>query len=131
MSEAINIGAFSEALNNKMDLDMGNIPIVTKKNVTSFPMPNSRYDNLTLGASGVKYTAPANGYLVIDGTINANGRIKIASGLVVSGVIGGGSTNHAAGCFIPCKSGDEVVFLYSGLGDIAVRFVYAEGEGTV
>ena len=32
MSEAINTGAFSEALNYKLDLDVNNLPTETKKN---------------------------------------------------------------------------------------------------
>lgn len=49
----INIGAITEALNDKVDLD------------SSWGEPSTTYDDLTLGASGTTYTAPADGYVKV------------------------------------------------------------------
>lgn len=49
----INIGAIAEALNNKVDLD------------SSWELPGVQYEDLTLGASGTQYTAPADGYIML------------------------------------------------------------------
>lgn len=45
--------------------------------ISGWAMPSSRYINLTLGASGASYTAPANGWIGVSASANQNGWISI------------------------------------------------------
>ena len=93
-------------------------------------MPSSRYIDLTLGASGSTYTAPANGWLFLmkrtaDQSQNirfiCNGREDIAWG--------SGIKNTDVISLFPVCSGDVVTIKYSAEGRVSFfRFIYANGE---
>ena len=96
--------------------------------------PSSRYINLTLGASGSTYTAPANGWF----TMNA---VKPNAGQVILECtpkhIGGSRYVPAGGSFVTSSSlvqaGDIVTLAYDGTISFNVAgtgfwFVYAEGS---
>ena len=95
-----------------------------KSTISGWSMPSSRYIDLTLGASGSTYTAPANGWvqLVIDS--NANGFLSIDNnyfqGCGISSYIGGK---------VPMRKGQIFYINYNGyIRTIEFRFIYAEGE---
>ena len=94
--------------------------------------PSSRYEDLTLGASGTEYTAPANGrffiyknaggtnqYVTLTNTSCAN--MQTHFWVPISG----------AGCanYIEARKGDVVKITYTASGATNYfRFIYAEGE---
>ena len=97
-------------------------------------MPSGRYIDLTLGASGSTYTAPANGKFVI---------AKLATGIqdvVIDLFPINGVGTRCVACISPganwtcaasmdCKKGDSVKVFYSAGGDLNnFRFIYAEGD---
>ena len=90
-------------------------------------MPGKKYINLTLGASGTVYTAPANGYFTLAKMANngqhiymSNGRISVQSWVSTTGYIQS---------FLPVQKGDSLNIGYTATGDTAFfRFVYAQGE---
>lgn len=92
---------------------------------------SNRYIDLTLGASGESYTAPAEGWLVLN---------KLSSGTSYQFVqfyntknadrrIGAATTNNAYLCAtMPLAKGDRVLVEYSATGDTKLfRFIYANG----
>lgn len=93
--------------------------------------PSSHYIDLTLGASGTTYTAPANGWIVFDGTgssshwqLTNQTRSMTATWLYAQSV-------YAAHGFLPVVKGDVVKINYSSGKPSSsgyFRFVYAEGE---
>lgn len=93
-------------------------------------MPSSRYINLTLGASGATYTAPADGYVYFErGATSGNKYISLfntSSGMSSAGITISGISN--AKIFLPVKKSD--VFRVDYTADTAnptFRFIYAEG----
>ena len=93
--------------------------------------PSSTYEDLTVGASDTKYTAPANGWFavtaqVVNSTSNYVSYVDHSSG----GRITCTSTGYSyGGALVPCQKGQWILFHYeSSVGGRKVRFVYAEGE---
>ena len=116
-----------------------------KEQITSWSFPSSKYTDLTLGASGTKYTAPANGWFNFFG-VGASINAKCALGMYISN---NGETIHTTPrsviqyvhgttvCFgmFPVKKGDIVVlnyenitFSYGNYNNLGLKFIYAEGE---
>ena len=104
-----------------------------KSTISGWSMPSSRYIDLTLGANGSTYTAPANGYYCLYG----NGGIKGDFAINLENV-----TSHFRECilgnnwadwvstYIPVKKGDIVKLLYNNvtMSSHDFLFIYAEGE---
>ena len=92
--------------------------------------PSSRYEDLTLGANGTEYVAPANGYFLIDkattGNQHANFENVTRNFRITNQPYGTGVT---IGILLPAQKGDIVKLYYSAAGTTnAFRFIYAEGE---
>ena len=100
-------------------------------------MPSGKYIQLTLGSTGTRYIAPANGWFQFNGyatlpggvvsLIHHNKKLKIQS------TIGQGGNTYLRTC-LPCNAGDVVRAEYYDLdttkdADITgLFFVYANGE---
>lgn len=119
----IDVGAISEALNNKVDLNQLNTSEAGLEYGSSWSMPSSRYIELTLGASGTTYTAPANGWfyaqcggsVVLINTTKSNYSIYSS----YNGWQGGQTT-------IPCQKNDVIRFEYNSSSYLVLKFIYAE-----
>lgn len=105
---------------------------VVPNTIAGYAMPSNRYIDLTPGASGTSYIAPADGWIAFAKKITATGQFVCLSnnttGMATMGCNGSDSSGSNASCFIPCKKGDEVVTCYSAGGDVlALKFIYAKG----
>ena len=101
-----------------------------KTEVSSWPMPSSKYINLTLGTSGATYTAPNNGYLVLAKTSTGAGQYILLDNTSVgmSAQIIAQSASQQIMTYIPAKKGDSLQISYStGGATNAFKFIYAEG----
>ena len=99
--------------------------------LSGMSMPSNKYIDLTLGASGSTYTAPANGWLILNKIATSVGQeIRLTNqsnqlrGYAIAAI-----TSAALDTMIPCRKGDTIYIYYSAAGSVEdFRFVYAEGE---
>lgn len=122
-------GITTEALNNKIDIDLGNATTTTKKTVVGWSMPSNMY--IEVSHSNGTYTAPANGYFQM--SVNINDRQRYAyCGIDASGIYskewGNEYTTDDFRFFIPVKKGDVINYGLSGGSWNYARFIYAQGE---
>lgn len=95
-------------------------------------MPSNRYINLTPGANGTSYIAPADGWIAFAKKLTATGQfVGLSNNTIGMSTMGCNASDGSGGntsCFIPCKKGDKVVTWYSAGGDfLTLKFIYAEG----
>ena len=92
-------------------------------------LPSSNYDDLSLGASGTAYTAPANGWVVFGKAASAAGQyINLSSGVNVVQVVSYASGNILSIC-LPVLKGKTFRASYTVAGATnSFRFIYGEGE---
>lgn len=133
MSNEINVGAISEALNNKVDLNQLNTNEQGLEYVSGIPMPSDRYVDLTLGASGSSYTAPANGWVLCSKRLGANEGLFLLSQNSQGQRLCEYSVRTPSlsdqGGSIPVKKNQRFFVYYDGTGAVEFfRFVYAEGD---
>lgn len=121
------------ALNNKTDTDLANVTDTGTSTGAGWAMPSNSYVNLTLGASGTAYTAPANGYYYWRGNVSNNG-YPFAMYIDENGSDGFGvmlrspDTSQVA-CYLPVKKNDVMKVQYNGVKSTAYfRFYYAQGS---
>ena len=105
-----------------------------KAEVSGWSMPSNKYINLTLSASGSKYTAPANGYFLVSGNGGSN-NAYVDMENTTAGLLGvlPYTTNSNIGLrsFVPASKGDVISISYSnnfGSKGKSLIFVYAQGD---
>ena len=129
--EDINLKADRDELNFYARKDLSNLTAEGKSYGSGLSMPSSRNIDLTLGASGSSYTAPANGWFVINKKTNAQNQyvymgctensMRVSNRVYLSDVF--------IELFLPAKKGDVVKVTYSAGGELSYfKFIYAEGE---
>lgn len=114
----IDYGQILEALNNKVDLS------------GSWSAPSTNYIDLTLGASGTTYTAPADGYYTIDKKAGASGAFLDLDNTTSHHIRITAQATDAANwqrVFVPARKGDIVQVFYNSTGETNhFRFIYAQ-----
>lgn len=94
-------------------------------------MPSGKYINLTLGASGSTYTAPANGYFYIAKNSGANNQYLTMGGNGVYTRANVATSGNTAVEFVPVKKDASILINYNLSGTTnTFRFIYAEGENS-
>lgn len=100
-------------------LDYNNIKYIAHQG-----FPSDKYINLTLGASGSNYTAPADGYFCFYSANVCNSRINNIYRLIGSTVIG--ASGYVNFNTLPVSRGDVCAVAYSQSGEL--RFFYSNGS---
>ena len=124
-----------ETAHNYLELNIGSGLAITDGKLTATGgagMPSNKYIDLTLGASGTTYTAPANGYYAIDKTAGDEFQYvaltNTTAGMAIIQHAGNSNKYHCAG-FIPVRKGDILVVTYGATGTTDYfKFIYAEGS---
>lgn len=112
------------------DTDLSNVNNTGKSTSAGWAFPSTTWVDLTLGASGAQYTAPANGYFIlyisqlstagyVNG-INQDSKYQLESRVTMQGV--------GVSSVIPARAGERVNFYYDAIGTVIFRFIYAEGS---
>ena len=128
----VDIDEIATDLNGKADVDLTNVNNSGTSRGAGWTMPSNTYINLTLGASGTTYTAPANGWIVAYNENSSAGGVVLLntnSYLRITTSPYAGFSDGSA--FIPCKKNDVVQLLYTGTFGSTngwLRFVYAVGS---
>lgn len=114
---------------SKADTSLANLSTAGKSLASGLGMPSDRYINLTLGASGSVYTAPANGYVFFSKVSNAAGEwIQFAIPLVYYNQIVS-SGIHPMNFVHPVFKNTSFKINYNATGSTEqFRFIYAEGN---
>ena len=101
-----------------------------KPTVSGWAMPSNKYINLTVGASGTTYTAPANGlFCAYCHMTNTNAFLDMNVGGIYNVRIKDSAWNSSdVAQIIPVKKGSVLHLVYSGVNFYSFRFIYAEGE---
>lgn len=138
-----NIIVAGQALTDIADLKNGvGYSNAGKEAIVSWSMPSTRHDDLTWGASGSTYTAPANGWF--QARARSKGTTKITyitlfneTTLLTSSCsvyLPNTSSQYTVQTYIPVKKGQTVDLNYdlaSTVDNNVIRFIYAEGEKNV
>lgn len=124
-------GIKAETINNKADLDLSNVNSTGKSNVSNWSAPSDSYDELTLGASGDTYTAPADGWFTLNKLTNATNQyanlVNETNGLNITNNQPASGSNVRI-C-LQASKGQVVKCSYTAGGTtLWFRFVYAKGE---
>ena len=94
-------------------------------------MPSNRYIDLTLGASGSTYTAPANGWFTLHKGANSVGQYVYmnTTGIDIGTCFNVSSGTDIPSYFLPVKAGDTVKIDYTLGGETKqFRFIYSQGD---
>ena len=116
-------------LNAKANTSANNFSSAGKKILSALSMPSAtKYTDLTLGASGAIYTAPATGWFLIDKSANDQEYVYIGS---TSGAAFTLSSSGLQGicATIPVSKGKTISISYNASRQTnRFRFIYATGE---
>ena len=128
--KSVNIETVADSIVNS---NMYNISSVGRSFISGIGMPSSKYEELTLGASGTTYSAPANGYVFIDKKSTAASQyvyIEVYdTGLKYRDVIYVPDTAENVVLRLPVLKGDRFVIYYTANGATNhFKFIYAQGE---
>ena len=97
--------------------------------IAGYAMPSARFVDLSIGAPGAIYTAPANGYYVLDISVTAtDAQIWAGGNYWFDGRAA--SAGNIQWTSPACKKGDSMALHYVNVDTSAasLRFVYAEGD---
>jgi len=124
----VDIDQIATDLNSKADVDLTNVNNSGTSTGASWAMPSATYTNLTLGASGSTYAAPANGWFQYIGTQSGATDFYLAANSGVSLYM---TWNTAyKGGYVPVKKGDILTIIYGGTVSSVeqFRFYYSVGS---
>lgn len=132
---SVDVGQITTALTGKADVDLNNAnpgQAFTSQSA-GWAMPSDSYVDLTLGASGSTYTAPANGYFAFEGhATSSNGWCNIFvmnnDTTFYSTTTVGPNVNHGTGSNIPVHKDAIVKLSWANYSMGFFRFIYAQGE---
>lgn len=128
----VDIDEIETDLNGKADVDLSNSNNQAKILMAGMGMPSNTYENLTLGASGTSYTAPANGWFYFSKNAGASSKyisLKNSTACNMQTELISNASNNVLHTYLPVSKGDTVLVEYDATGTTNLfRFIYAQGS---
>ena len=133
----VDIDEIATDLNGKADKDFSNVDDDGSSRGASWAFPSETYTNLTLGASGATYTAPANGWVQVTQAFSSSGATLVIAVVgtnqdIVCMDSHANSTNISINAFIPVSKGQTFKVNYTGTLASSqwnrFQFIYAQGS---
>ena len=132
----VDIDEIATDLNGKADIDFTNVNNSGSSRGASWAMPSSTYKDLTIGASGTEYTAPANGWVRVAATHanNSNwGGLQIEASDSLNRAMCGFRTttslsNQGEWFTLPLYAGQKFKITFNEFTISIIRFIYAKGS---
>ena len=119
--ELLDAGEVLEAVNNVVPNNSSLI--------SSYAFPSNKHIELTLGATGTTYTAPANGWFQLQMGYVADKYVDLWNSTAGLGcIMSSASSGWSFRASVPCKKGDVVTAYYTATNVSHFRFIYAQGE---
>lgn len=120
------ISGLQQDITSKANVSLNNLTATGKEVCANMAMPSDRYVDLTLGANGATYTAPADGYVLF--VVNNGTFISISADQLRVFSPGVGTDGQWYSVFCPVRKNKTFVVSYGGsIVKQFFRFVYAEG----
>lgn len=116
-----------ELFNEKADIDAQNFNATGKSYLAGLSFPSNNYINLTLGASGATYTAPADGYIQFTWDCGAGTSFITVGQSPVSDQVIYPTNYTAVNKVFQIRKGNFTVH-YSNVTVSVFRFIYARGN---
>lgn len=126
----VDIDKVATDLNGKADTDLTNTTDTGYNKMAGASMPSDKYIDLTLGASGTTYRAPANGWYTLGKNPTAQNQY-ISMGNINSQIVATiwSTSAQAVRAFVPVLKNDIVIVEYTANGTTEYfRFIYAQGS---
>lgn len=116
-------------LNGKADVDLSNVTDVANIKMAHNAMPSDTFVNLTLGASGSSYTAPADGYFFLNKVAGSDWYyIRIAKEGSYD-IYDSDYRTTPLTILFPAKKNDIITVIYNATGTTnTFKFIYAQGS---
>lgn len=117
-------------------VDIENQTVVFNENgrslIAKLCTPSTKYINLSYGATGTRYTAPANGYFCVSKKAgNATQWINFVNEGKNVRLVASAPAGVYIYLYIPAQKGDSVISFYDATGATEFfRFAYMEGDNT-
>lgn len=116
-------------IDGKADTDLANVTNTGKVLMSGMGMPSDTYVDLTLGASGSTYTAPANGWFTFSKKTNNTNQYIFLKGSLIGSELKAPNSGSGLTVFLPVQKGDSIRVGYNaGGGTDYFRFIYAVGS---
>lgn len=130
----VDIDEIATDLNGKADVDLSNITDTAKISIAHLGMPSNVYEDLTLGASGTTYTAPADGFFFVKKIAGSDWyyvQIQVLddNNVLMFDMWDDAYRTSPIALFAPVKKGQNIRIYYNATGNTsAFRFFYAVGS---
>ena len=140
----IDVGAITEALNNKVDTDVGNVNATGSTQIANYASPSDSYINVTLSGNSQTEVAPADGYYMAKGDVSAANTFTMVLLIVYpantslgniplcdSRCVHQGVSGISLATTVPCSKGQRVYVQFNNISENSnkfMRFVYAKGS---
>jgi hypothetical protein len=113
---------------NSANPDLSNITNTAKTAIVHNMTPSTVYQQLTIGAVGSTYTAPADGYFRLLGASNTSAYARLTNNTTLMWLQD--QINNAYGnlsILFPIAKGETVTLQYGGTTSLTLQFFYANG----
>lgn len=124
--ELLNAGEVLNAVNLKADINLSNVNENGKSLMSGMAMPSNKYIDITLGAAGSTYIAPANGWFALAANATSDGYLFLNANNMETVDQHDGELS----VFMPVKKNDTVSVGYGGaISQFRYfRLIYAQGS---